>query len=113
MKQLRALPFLVLLAVITWLALIPAPPPQADLGWDKANHFSAFAALVLSGRWAWPQRRAWPLALALLVYGGMIELIQTQLPPREGDWRDLLADAIGIAIGLLLCKALKRWFEAA
>jgi VanZ family protein len=39
--------------------------------------------------------------LALLAFGGAIEIAQTFLPPREGDWWDLLADGVGIAIGLL------------
>jgi hypothetical protein len=32
----------VLMGLTTWLALSPQPPPQADTGWDKANHGLAF-----------------------------------------------------------------------
>ena len=40
--------------------------------------------------------------LALLAYGGAIELVQRQLPNRSGEWADLGADAIGIGLGALL-----------
>ena len=92
-----------LLAVITWLALSAAPPEAFNTGWDKANHALAFASLAFSAVWAlWRQRRQWPLLfIALLAYGGAIEIAQSFLPPREADWHDLLADGAGIALGLL------------
>jgi VanZ family protein len=103
----RAL-LLALLATITWLALSPKPPPTADTGWDKANHALAFAALAFSAVWAlWPRPRQWLLWLApaLLAYGGFIEIAQSFTPQRQGDWADLLADAVGIALGLLAAWA--------
>lgn len=92
-----------LLAVITWLALSPAPPKSVDLGWDKANHSLAFASLAFSAVWAlWQRPRQWIwLVLALLAYGIGIEIAQSFLPPREADWHDVVADGVGIALGLL------------
>ncbi len=92
-----------LLAVITWLALSPAPPETMNTGWDKANHALAFGALGFSAVWAkWPQPRQWGwLVLALLAYGVGIEIAQSFLPPREADWHDVVADGVGIALGLL------------
>jgi VanZ family protein len=94
---------LLLVVAILWLALSPVPPKTVDTGWDKANHAMAFAALGFVSVWAvWPRPRGWAwLVLALLAFGGAIEIAQTFLPPREGDWWDLLADGVGIAIGLL------------
>lgn len=99
----RAL-LLLLLVAILWLALSPVPPKTVDTGWDKANHAMAFAALGFVSVWAWwPRPRGWAgLVLALLAFGGAIEIAQTFLPPREGDWWDLLADGAGIALGLLV-----------
>lgn len=104
---------LVLLLVISVLALAPAPPKALDSGWDKLNHFSAFAALALSAFFAdRPSlRHAGRVAAALLAYGGLIEILQSFLPPRQGEWADLLADAIGIALGLAVA-ALARRFTA-
>ncbi|RZJ00074.1 MAG: VanZ family protein [Rubrivivax sp.] len=93
----------VLLVAITWLALSPAPPKTINTGWDKSNHALAFAALAFTCVWAqWRQPRQWIwLALALLAYGMGIEVAQGFLPPREADAGDVLADGLGIALGLL------------
>lgn len=89
---------------VCWLAFSPAPPPSADTGWDKANHALAFAVLAVNAELAfWPlPRRRWFTALGLLAFGGFIELVQTQIPERAGEWPDLLADGSGIALGLVL-----------
>lgn len=96
---------LLLLAVlIAVLALAPAPPRQMDLGWDKLNHLLAFAALGLCAIFGWRSGAAARLAvlLALLAFGGAIELLQLRVPNRSGEWGDLAADAIGIGLGALL-----------
>ncbi len=92
-----------LLVAITWLALVPAPPQVVSTGWDKSNHALAFASLAFAGVWAWcPRPRQWGwLAVALLAYGGAIEIVQSMMPPRTGDALDLLADGCGIVLGLL------------
>ena len=109
LQALRILLFIALLLVVGWLALSPAPPKTMNLGWDKLNHLAAFAALMISARLAWPQRPAgWQLFAALLVYGGAIELLQTLVPGRDGEWPDMLADALGLGIGLLTHAALRR-----
>lgn len=48
------------------------------------------------------------MGLALLAYGGLIEMVQSQIPSRTAAWDDLLADAVGIAGGLLLAALLRR-----
>lgn len=94
----------VLLVAITWLALVPAPPRTLTTGWDKSNHALAFASLAFAAVWAlWQQPRHWPrLVLALVAYGIAIEIAQSFLPPREADWHDVVADSVGIALGLLV-----------
>ncbi len=48
------------------------------------------------------------LAPALLAYGGFIEVAQSFAPPRQADWADLLADGVGIALGLLAAWPITR-----
>ena len=98
LQPLRLALFALLIATISWLALSPHPPSGVSTGWDKANHALAFAALMGSGRLAWPPRLAL-LAGALLAYGVLIELLQAQIPGRSAEAWDVLADALGIAIG--------------
>ena len=96
-----------LLIVITWLALTPAPPPRADLGWDKLNHLAAFATLAVVavlGRCG----SGWRVGGGLLAYGGLIEVLQSFTPTQVAEWPDLLADGVGIVLGLLLVAGGQR-----
>lgn len=101
---------ILLLLVISYLALSPAPPKTLDSGWDKLNHLAAFGCLAFCAFYgAGHARGRWLLApLALLGYGVLIELLQSQLPPRSADAADVLADAMGIALGLLCAAVLSR-----
>ena len=102
----RAL-LVVLMAVVAWLALTPLPPRAIDLGWDKLNHASAFAALAFAGWLSVRGRRGrWPTMALLLMYGALIEVAQRFVPGRSAEWADLLADALGIGLGVLMASAL-------
>jgi VanZ family protein len=99
--------FALLLCVISVLALSPTPPREADLGWDKLNHLAAFGALAVTAFLGFA--RAWArVGASLLAYGALIELRQAFIPNRSADWEDLLADAVGIALGLALAAGASR-----
>ncbi|MFG6447248.1 VanZ family protein [Roseateles sp. BYS180W] len=107
--------FVLMVLGIATLAFMPHPPREVDTGWDKANHILAFLALAAAGRLAWRQR-ALPLVVLLLAYGVLIELVQARIPGRSADPQDVVADSVGIALGLLLAAAatavLRRWRQA-
>lgn len=109
MRAWRAL-LLVLIIVISYFALSPRPPAVIDFGWDKLNHLAAFAALTISACLSFPAPRAsmLVLALAMLGYGGLIEILQFFVPGRSSEWGDLLADSIGIACGLFMASSALR-----
>lgn len=92
-------------AVMAWLAFRPVPRVEPGLPWDKLHHAAAFLVLtVLAGR-GWP--RLGPVALAALMLGAGIgiELIQgLPLIGRDADVWDVVADAVGIAAGLLVLR---------
>ncbi|HLO95331.1 MAG TPA: VanZ family protein [Burkholderiaceae bacterium] len=106
-RRLCLILFALSLLVISYLALSPTPPKAADLAWDKLNHFAAFGALAVLGGLSWPARKQL-LAAALLAYGVLIEILQTQVPGRSAEWADLLADGIGVLLGLSLLALLRR-----
>jgi VanZ family protein len=104
----KLLPWLV--ATVAFMALTPVPPQQMSSGWDKADHVLAFAALALAG-WLGhgATRRGGALVVVLLAgYGGFIELAQMLVPNRSAEWRDLLADLVGVACGTLLAAGARR-----
>jgi VanZ family protein len=95
---------LLLCVVVAYLALSPSPPRGADLGWDKLNHASAFAAMAFVATLGFRQHRLHRryVALGLVAYGAAIEIAQLFVPGRSCEWGDLLADCVGIAVGMLL-----------
>ena len=93
-------------AVLVSLAVLFAPPsdvPASPPGVDKVVHFSLFAVLALTGRWAGVRRGV--LAGMLVLYAAGSELLQgTDLVNRDASVADLLADAAGVLGGLLLWR---------
>ena len=102
--------FWALLVIVSWLAFAPHPPSAIDTGWDKLNHALAFGALALSGRFGFPgsRLRVLGIAAALLAFGLAIEAIQSFIPSRSADLKDVLADLVGIAFGLLAAALAAR-----
>jgi len=105
------LALVVLMVAVSFLALSPRPPAGIDLGWDKLNHIAAFTALAFCAALGFRTTRRTLLAASggLLVFGGLIEILQLTVPGRSSEWGDLLADAIGIAVGMAIAGALGWW----
>jgi VanZ family protein len=102
-----------LLAFVTWQALRQQPTHPAIDAPDKLLHALAFAALAVPLRLLLAPRgavaaSAWA-AIALMAYGAAIEGVQATLPYRSAEWGDLLADAVGVGLGLSLAWGLRRW----
>ena len=87
-----------LLIGVLALSLLPLAPDAPTTGWDKANHLLAFVTLAVVGCLAYPARIPAAL-LSLLVYGALIEVLQSFTNYRYAEWADLLADALGILLG--------------
>ncbi len=98
-------------AAVLLLAWSQVPPPELDAGWDKANHFIAFAALAFAGRWAF-ERHQWAWIAALLGLAVLIEIGQLYVPGRSADLMDVVADAVGIAMGMAMAWGASRVLSA-
>lgn len=89
-----------LLVVVAVLSLLPVP----DVGvGDKLSHLLTYA--VLGGWFGLLVTRPAGLGLVfagLLAYGALIELLQGMTGYRYAEWGDLLANAIGLLLGLPL-----------
>jgi VanZ family protein len=96
---------------ITVLSLMPVEQlPEVKLS-DKIEHILAYVALALWFGSIVARRRLLWLALALMLFGALIELLQGAMGlGRQADLHDLGANAAGIAGGLLLALTpLGRW----
>jgi len=70
---------------------------------DKLMHFVAFAVLtLLAARVAGSQTALLWWIGGLLLAGWLIEWLQQWLPDRSFCWRDLAANAAGIAVAAVL-----------
>ena len=95
-------------AAIIYLATTSQPYPIPSAASDKVNHLLAFLQLAVVTRLAWPGLGKLWIVIGLLAFGLGIELVQAQLPYRTFAIADILADAAGIAIGLLPCPGFIR-----
>ena len=106
---LRRLPFAVAVLFSLGSFLTPGPdlPTVTEDVWDKAGHASIFMVLALTGVLA---RVRWGrLTTGLFAYASVTEILQAVLPiHRSGDWHDVLADTVGIAVGLVIAAGLRR-----
>lgn len=97
--------FLIGLVGIPLGCLLPLPWLRT-LPNDKLLHFGAFGGMaLLAGRLVSTPLHTALALLALLVLGWVIELLQNLVPGRAFCWRDMLANAGGIACAGL-CLAL-------
>lgn len=88
------------MALILWLSTSKLEHPVATSTWDKANHAIAFIELILLARLGWPRMAVIHSALIILGFGALIEIVQAPIPYRSASLLDLVADAVGIALGL-------------
>ncbi len=102
---------ILLLAAVLAAALVPA-----DWFWsqdsgspffisDKWLHGITFTVLALwfSGQYA--RHSYWRLITGLVAFGLLIEVTQRMVSYRTADWMDLLADLLGVGLGMAIALA--------
>lgn len=94
------------IALVCLIALNPHARTTPGVGWDKLNHLLAFTTLSLSAWWAHPGVR-WRAMLALFLFGLLIEVLQSTMPAHQAEFGDLLADVLGIAVGVWSARLLQ------
>ena len=90
-------------AVVVIGSLMPAHDlPKVPDGFDKLEHFAAYAVLSASAVQLFARRLSWGFVCVLLVLMGIgLEYLQAQMGlGRMLDRQDALANTIGVLIGL-------------
>lgn len=95
--------------VLLYMALAPTKDvPGTDLFWDKFEHGAAWTVLTLLGLLL-STRRRWSIGVFALVFGAVIEVLQSVLPfGRDGELADLFSDLVGIAVAYALWLIARR-----
>ena len=100
--------------VVIWTLLLIAPgnwfpgggsQTVGSIGAGKLLHVGCYACLAGSAGWL-PRSMRWRhiASLGLILHGGLTELIQTQVPYREGCWSDVAIDTVAILIGFAVSR---------
>ena len=105
----------IVLAVLAAVAALLPPRGTpgvevADLGevLALALHFAGYAALALCAILAQSRPRAVLTAMGLIAYASALEVLQAVATERSFQAQDLVANAAGIVVGLLLGCLLAR-----
>ncbi|UTV98155.1 hypothetical protein KDW99_12835 [Marinomonas rhizomae] len=86
---------IICLATLTPADILPAVP-----GTDKTHHIIGFGGWALLCAFG-PLKRFAYMALFIIFWGGMIELIQPYVN-RYGEWLDFYADTFGVILIVLV-----------
>jgi len=96
-------------ATVITLSLLPGVGPPGAFHLDKLIHAASYCGLALLPAAAF-ERRASALmaALAMIVLGCGIEIMQTFVPQRAGSFWDAAANSIGVLAGAALAPRFRR-----
>jgi VanZ family protein len=94
------------IALAIVLSLVPLPDAGIEIEQgDKYGHALVWFLLTAwYGQLCAPRRALALRALAFVALGGAIELAQGLTSFRSCDWRDFLADVLGVAAGYALSR---------
>jgi VanZ family protein len=102
----------VLVALVVAASLAPAANLPATGISDKTSHLAGYAALALWFAPLFPRRRL-PVAAGLIALGAGLEVVQPLASDRLFEWWDMVANAAGVTIGMLLAAlGCDRWMPA-
>ncbi|BBA36403.1 uncharacterized protein sS8_4473 [Methylocaldum marinum] len=93
-----------MVATVVWLSLTPDrfEPPTPLLTWDKAQHALAYGSLMYWFGQAFQPHWRWPAFFLCLGIG--LEFLQGVSGHRTFDAADILANSIGVGLGLALVR---------
>ncbi len=74
----------------------------------RRAHMTSFAALALTWRWALPRVPAWMVALGVVGFAFFHEAIEIFGHGHPYEMEDVLIDASGAVIGLILAQVAKK-----
>jgi VanZ family protein len=97
----------VLVISVIYLSLTPDPQPTPVRFGDKIGHFAAYATLM--GWWHQIDRNAYRLALLFVLMGLSLEILQSFTGFRQADIFDMVANTIGVGIGLFIGRFALGW----
>jgi VanZ family protein len=109
MDKLYRVMFYGCLVVIEFLATTTQEIKPLEHSWDKANHFLAFMTLYILLSLAYKNFSTLSKVVLLIAFGLQIEIVQSFIPGRDFSLFDVVADTVGITIGIVLLYSYKKY----
>ena len=101
LKALWRLGFVAYFILLSWQLLTPVTIITAG-SWDKLYHMVSFAVLAGLAILAWRNFSTITIAITLICYAALTEILQHFIPGRSFSVLDWLADDLGIVIATLV-----------
>lgn len=98
-----------LILSIIYLSLVPAPPKIISFfGADKVSHLLAYAVLTgWFGQLYLDKKSVFGVVVGFIFMGILLEILQGMTGYRMFDYADMLANTLGVFLGLWLTRT---WF---
>ena len=91
-------------ALVTFASLLPAGGALVG-SYDKSAHLMIYAIFaILAFRLGVTARHYVYLCVGIIAYSGLLEVAQSFVPGREMSALDLLANTLGVLLGVLVCR---------
>ena len=111
--------FWLALTLLSILFLLPQQYLAPDIfdWWDKLQHSLAFGLLTLLGLLAYAttkkqlQRQVHRIVVAMVLYGALIEVLQSVSGWRYGEFGDWVADVVGVLLAWALFAFTNRYID--
>jgi len=104
MHKIFQIMFFICLGVVEFLATTTQHIEIVSSIWDKANHFSAFFVLYILLSLGFLRLSVLLKIILLLLFGMQIEIVQSFIDGRYFSMLDVVADSIGIFLGVIVYK---------
>lgn len=92
---------------ITFLSLKPPAGGVEIKVNDKFGHLLAYCVLTVNAGLLFSKKHWLFVALAAFSFSALMEYLQGFVPGRSVDWKDLVANAMGVGIGLIVLYLFK------
>lgn len=109
-------PALLFAGLVLFLSLIPNSGGP-DYGWDKANHFAAYAVMsfLFTRALSFGRRITFKTAIAAIsivfLFGITVELLQSLTSSRSAEALDAVANGLGASVGAAILSLIKNRAE--
>ena len=94
--------YVLYILTIAYLSLTPIEHKVSKGLWDKSSHFIAYLILFIIAKKVHTKSKYLTCAIICFIYSFILECIQHFVPNRYFDVLDMLANALGTVLGMII-----------